>query len=141
MTEKAKGTHIFKIDGYSLMKGMGVGRFVQSATFAVSGYGWAIRFYPDGADEDSKSKDYVCAVVELMSNDDTEYAWVFFDLGLVDHSPESDNDIVSMKEPIFFMNTGPCGGIQMQRTVLEESIYIQDDRLKIICVLTVLREE
>ena len=31
-------THEFKINGYSLVKGMGVGKFVASDTIAVGGY-------------------------------------------------------------------------------------------------------
>ncbi|KAE8770241.1 speckle-type POZ protein [Hordeum vulgare] len=44
--ETVHGTHVFKIDGYSLHRGFGVGKFIQSATFAVG-------FYPDGYREDS----------------------------------------------------------------------------------------
>jgi speckle-type POZ protein len=56
-TEKAKGTHVFEIVGYSLKKGLGIGKFVRSATFTVGGYDWVIYFYPDGAKDFT---DYVC---------------------------------------------------------------------------------
>ncbi|CAL5003179.1 unnamed protein product [Urochloa decumbens] len=46
--ETAQGTHAFRIVGYSLQKGIGRGKFIRSANFAVGGYDWAIRFYPDG---------------------------------------------------------------------------------------------
>lgn len=42
-TETVRGTHAFEIVGYSLKKGIGVGRFVRSATFTVGGYDWAIQ--------------------------------------------------------------------------------------------------
>ncbi|TVU42647.1 hypothetical protein EJB05_09066, partial [Eragrostis curvula] len=64
-TETETGGHTFEIVGYSFKKGMGVGRSIRSATFAVGGYDWAIRFYPDGSTE--ASKDYATAFLELVS--------------------------------------------------------------------------
>ena len=45
--EAAHGTHIFKIDGYNLYRAFGVGKSIESATFAVGGYDWRVRFYLD----------------------------------------------------------------------------------------------
>uniref|UniRef100_A0A0D9X5J7 BTB domain-containing protein n=1 Tax=Leersia perrieri TaxID=77586 RepID=A0A0D9X5J7_9ORYZ len=44
-----KATLSFEITNYSTVKNMAVGKFVRSPTFAVGGYDWAIRFYPNGA--------------------------------------------------------------------------------------------
>ncbi|CAL5011202.1 unnamed protein product [Urochloa decumbens] len=46
--ETARGRHVFEVTGYSLLKGLGAGKFIRSATFAVGGYDWCIRFYPTG---------------------------------------------------------------------------------------------
>ncbi|XP_010227286.1 BTB/POZ and MATH domain-containing protein 1 [Brachypodium distachyon] len=43
------GAHNFEVTNYALLSGMGIGNFVSSSTFCVGGYGWNIRFYPDGA--------------------------------------------------------------------------------------------
>jgi speckle-type POZ protein len=34
-TEEEMGTHKFEIIGYNVKKGMGIGNFVQSATFTI----------------------------------------------------------------------------------------------------------
>ncbi|KAE8804956.1 Speckle-type POZ protein [Hordeum vulgare] len=62
--ETAQGTHLFKIDGYSLW-GLGAGKFIQSAVFRVGGHDWCIYLYPDGIREDSK--DYVSVFLELKT--------------------------------------------------------------------------
>lgn len=51
--ETVQGTHLFKIDGYSLW-GLGAGKFIQSAVFRVGGHDWCVYLYPDGVREDSK---------------------------------------------------------------------------------------
>ncbi|KAL2517734.1 BTB/POZ and MATH domain-containing protein 2 [Abeliophyllum distichum] len=43
-----KGSHSFEISGYSLVKGIGVGKHIASDSFMVGGHLWAIYFYPDG---------------------------------------------------------------------------------------------
>lgn len=48
VTETVNGWHDFKITGYSLSKGIGIGKYIASDTFTVGGYSWAIYFYPDG---------------------------------------------------------------------------------------------
>ncbi|GJN29591.1 hypothetical protein PR202_gb17830 [Eleusine coracana subsp. coracana] len=62
----ARGTHTFKITGYSLLKGLGAGKFIRSTAFDVGGYQWCIRFYPDG-DGSGKHTDHVQAYLELMT--------------------------------------------------------------------------
>ncbi|RLN03284.1 hypothetical protein C2845_PM13G06520 [Panicum miliaceum] len=66
-TEAETGTHSFKIVGYSLKKGFGFGKPIQSATFTVGGYDWVIRFYPDGVGE--VTKEYTAVYLILLSKD------------------------------------------------------------------------
>ncbi|KAM0826849.1 hypothetical protein ACQ4PT_068585 [Festuca glaucescens] len=60
-----QGAHVFEITGYSLHRGLGVGRFLRSATFAVGGHDWSVLLYPDGVDE--HRRDCISVGVELMS--------------------------------------------------------------------------
>ncbi|CAO2206213.1 unnamed protein product [Urochloa humidicola] len=46
--EMDRCSHVLEIHGYSRYEGLGVGRSVNSAIFAVGGYDWQISFYPDG---------------------------------------------------------------------------------------------
>jgi hypothetical protein len=48
VTQTVNNSHEFIIQGYSLAKGMGVGRHISSETFIVGRYRWAIYFYPTG---------------------------------------------------------------------------------------------
>ncbi|CAM0909176.1 unnamed protein product [Alopecurus aequalis] len=80
--ETAHGTHLFKIDGYSMYKGLGVGKWIKSATFTVGGHDWCILFYPDGKGEDSK--DWVSVYLELMTKDAEVRA--FYDLTRLDQA-------------------------------------------------------
>ena len=76
-THKEKGAHIFEIAGYSLKKGMGVGKFVRSATFTVGRYDWSIRFYPEGTAEPPDE----CAVISLELMSSNAEVRAFFDFG------------------------------------------------------------
>ena len=62
--EASRGAPVFEVGDYSLQKGVGVGRFVRSATFGVGGYEWSVLFYPDVSAEDC-----VAAGIELMTAD------------------------------------------------------------------------
>ncbi|XBI95036.1 hypothetical protein VPH35_031577 [Triticum aestivum] len=60
-------THDFVVTNYSLLDGMGFGRYIRSSTFTVGGYDWNIRFYPDGGKEDAAGNAgaYLCCLCQL----------------------------------------------------------------------------
>ncbi|KQJ95632.1 hypothetical protein BRADI_3g18256v3 [Brachypodium distachyon] len=127
-TEKEKGAHVFEISGYSLKKGMGVGKFVQSATFTVGGYDWSIRVYPDGLT--AVTKEDVAFSLQFMSSN--AEARAFYDLRL---------------EPIVFNSRDVHLGRSRTRAVgcvprsdLETSKYLDDDRLVVRCLVIVIKE-
>ncbi|KAL0435262.1 UNVERIFIED_CONTAM: BTB/POZ and MATH domain-containing protein 5 [Sesamum radiatum] len=66
VTETINGSHRFVIQGYSLAKGMGVGKHIASDEFTVGGYKWAIYFYPDGKNPEDNST-YVSVFIALAS--------------------------------------------------------------------------
>ncbi|CAO2149791.1 unnamed protein product [Urochloa humidicola] len=43
----ATGWHVFKVEGYSQMKGIGAARRVKSSSFLAGGRSWSITFFPD----------------------------------------------------------------------------------------------
>ncbi|GMP76927.1 hypothetical protein CsSME_00033392 [Camellia sinensis var. sinensis] len=82
-TETVNGSHEFKITGYSLSKGMGIGKYIPSETFMVGGYLWTIYFYPDGKSvEDNAS--HVSLFIALASEGSEVRA--LFELSLMDQS-------------------------------------------------------
>ena len=53
------GSHIFRIDGFSATKDLGVGKSVKSSTFRVGGHAWYIECYPCGVHEGSTGGVYL----------------------------------------------------------------------------------
>uniref|UniRef100_A0A0E0DIM4 BTB domain-containing protein n=1 Tax=Oryza meridionalis TaxID=40149 RepID=A0A0E0DIM4_9ORYZ len=66
LTASVTGTHNFEVTSYSLLEGMGVGKFVSSTTFSVAGYDWNLRFYPDGITDNDGREDFVSASLHLV---------------------------------------------------------------------------
>lgn len=83
LTETVNGSHQFKITGYSLSKGTGVGKYMASDTFTVGGYSWAIYFYPDGKSAEDNAA-YVSLFIALASDGSDVRA--LFELALLDQS-------------------------------------------------------
>ncbi|MCL7034721.1 hypothetical protein MKW94_022155 [Papaver nudicaule] len=79
--ETVGGSHEFKIEGYSLTKGMGVGKFMASHKFRVGNYNWVIVFYPDGNVQ--ASKEYVSVFLKLV-NPDRRDVRALFEFKLLD---------------------------------------------------------
>jgi speckle-type POZ protein len=92
VTETVNGSHKFVIKGYSLAKGMGVGKHIASETFTVGGYQWAIYFYPDGKNPEDNSA-YVSVFIALASEGTDVRA--LFELTLLDQSPNGKHKVHS----------------------------------------------
>ncbi|XP_038723498.1 BTB/POZ and MATH domain-containing protein 2-like [Tripterygium wilfordii] len=145
-TEIINGSHEFRIMGYSLNKGMGIGKYVQSETFVVGGYEWAIYFYPDGkSPEDNAS--YVSLVIALAS-DGTDVR-ALFELTLVDQSGKNRHKVHSHfgrtleSGPLSLKCRGSMWGFKrfFKRSMLETSDYLKDDCLLIRCRVGVVRSQ
>ncbi|KAK9945398.1 hypothetical protein M0R45_010918 [Rubus argutus] len=83
ITETVNGTHQFKVTGYSLSKGIGIGKYMASDIFNVGGYSWAIYFYPDGKSVEDNAT-YVSLFIALASEGTDVRA--LFELTLLDQS-------------------------------------------------------
>ena len=130
-----RGTHTFKIVGYSLHRGLGVGRYVRSATFDVGGYLWRIEYYPD-AEMEMKNGDFASVSLELVSTD--AQARAFFEIRLVDQANKlPPSSVLSRKKPLVFRSNPPT---YMSEDFLQPSAYLQDDSLVVECDITVLKE-
>lgn len=92
ITETVNGTHDFKITGYSLSKGIGIGKYVASDMFMVGGYAWAIYFYPDGKSVEDNAT-YVSLFIALASEGTDVRA--LFELTLLDQSGKGRHKIHS----------------------------------------------
>lgn len=143
VTNTVNGSHNFVIQGYSLAKGMGVGRHIASENFTVGGYQWAIYFYPDGKNAEDNSL-YVSVFIALASEGTDVRA--LFELTLVDQSGKGKNKVHSHFDralesgPYTLKYRGSMWGYKrfFRRAVLETSDYLKDDCLKLNCTVGVV---
>ncbi|MCO5591359.1 hypothetical protein L7F22_045341 [Adiantum nelumboides] len=143
ITETVNGSHDFKIGGYSLAKGMGIGKYITSDTFNVGGYDWAVYFYPDGKNLEDNSL-YVSVFIALASEGTDVRA--LFELTLLDQSGKGKHKVHSHFDralesgPYTLKYRGSMWGYKrfFKRAVLETSDYIKDDTLALTCTVGVV---
>ncbi|KAK4762619.1 hypothetical protein SAY86_008387 [Trapa natans] len=144
ITETINGSHQFRITGYSLSKGLGIGKYRASDTFTVGGYQWAIYFYPDGkSPEDNAS--YISLFIALASEGTDVRA--LFELTLLDQSGMERHKVHSHfgrtleSGPYTLKYRGSMWGYKRfyKRVLLETSDYIKDDCLIVHCSVGVVR--
>ncbi|KAE8699229.1 BTB/POZ and MATH domain-containing protein 4 [Hibiscus syriacus] len=146
VTKTVNGSHHFTIKGYSLAKGMGVGKHIASETFTVGGYQWAIYFYPDGKNSEDHST-YVSVFVALASEGTDVRA--LFQLTLLDQSGKGKHKVHSHFDralesgPYTLKYRGSMWGYKrfFRRAMLETSDFLKDDCLKINCTVGVVVSE
>lgn len=144
VTETVNGSHRFVIQGYSLAKGMGIGKHIASDNFTVGGHQWAIYFYPDGKNPEDNST-YVSVFIALASEGTDVRA--LFELTLVDQSGKGKHKVHSHfyrsleSGPYTLKYRGSMWGYKrfFRRALLETSDYLKDDCLKINCTVGVVR--
>ncbi|KAK9068103.1 hypothetical protein SSX86_012214 [Deinandra increscens subsp. villosa] len=143
VTETVNGSHQFVIKGYSLAKGMGIGKHIASDNFTVGGYQWAVYFYPDGKNTEDNST-YVSLFIALTSEGSDVRA--LFELTLVDQSGKEKHKVHSHFDrslesgPYTLKYRGSMWGYKRfyRRALLETSDYLKDDCLKINCTVGVV---
>nr|XP_043609076.1 BTB/POZ and MATH domain-containing protein 2-like [Erigeron canadensis] len=144
INETVNGEHDFKISGYSLSKGIGIGKYVASETFMVGGYSWAIYFYPDGKSVEDNAG-YVSLFIALASEGTDVRA--LFELTLIDQSGKERHKVHSHfgraleSGPYTLKYRGSMWGYKrfFKRTALESSDYLKDDCLQVHCCVGVVR--
>ncbi|KAJ9543365.1 hypothetical protein OSB04_023072 [Centaurea solstitialis] len=143
VTETVNGEHDFRISGYSLSKGIGIGKYVASDTFMVGGYSWAIYFYPDGKSLEDNAT-YVSLFIALASEGTDVRA--LFELTLLDQSGRERHKVHSHfgraleSGPYTLKYRGSMGYKRFfKRSALETSDYLKDDCLQVHCCVGVVR--
>ncbi|XP_037488557.1 BTB/POZ and MATH domain-containing protein 1-like [Triticum dicoccoides] len=131
-----RGTHTFKIAGYSLHRGLGVGNFIPSASFDIGGYLWRVLYFPDGETE-MENGDHASVFLDLVSKATEVRA--LFEVRLVDQTNKLPPSVVlSQKTPIMFNNNEHRNS--MGDDFLQPLAYLLDDSLVLECDVTVLKE-
>ncbi|KAJ9131861.1 hypothetical protein P3X46_034768 [Hevea brasiliensis] len=143
ITETINGSHRFTIQGYSLAKGIGIGKHIASENFTIGGYQWAIYFYPDGKNPEDNSS-YVSVFIALASEGTDVRA--LFELTLIDQSGEGKHKVHSHFDrslesgPYTLKYRGSMWGYKrfFRRALLETSNFLKGDCLKIHCTVGVV---
>lgn len=143
VTQTVNGSHHFRIGGYSLAKGMGIGKYITSETFTVGGYQWAVYFYPDGKNAEDNSL-YVSVFIALASEGTDVRA--LFELTLLDQSGKGKHKVHSHFDrslesgPYTLKYRGSMWGYKrfFKRAGLEASDYLKDDTLALTCTVGVV---
>ncbi|KAL6613985.1 hypothetical protein ACP70R_036255 [Stipagrostis hirtigluma subsp. patula] len=147
--EACSDSHVFKIAGYSLAQGIGVGRCLQSSTFTVAGHDWAIVFYPDGHGV-NETDDHVSVFVTLLS--DTAAAEdkdggagggvrAHVDFALLDQRRSPPVIKKESRLSYSFASRGASAGYAMfmSKAEVASSGLVHDDCLAVRCVVHVVR--
>ncbi|CAL4983186.1 unnamed protein product [Urochloa decumbens] len=140
VAEAVTGSHVLKIEGYSLIKGHGNGEFVRSSTFGACGHHWYIRYYPDG--DRSDTADWISL---FLQHDPTVAVDVNarFKFNVLDLIGEPVSLFIRHEgSSKTFCGKNRCWGYDkfVQRKDLEESAYLKDDILRIRCDITVIKD-
>lgn len=143
VTERVIGTHTFEVTDFSLLDGMGVGKFVRSITFSIGGCDWNIKVYPDGSREEDKGA-YVSVFLCLRKGHTSAVRVVQFSLHLLE---EKDGSVSTIRDPgglltHTFAATGDDWGLPMfvEKSKLKEFLGRNNDSLTVKCHLTVIKQ-
>jgi speckle-type POZ protein len=141
VAEAVTGSHVLQIKGYSLTKGLGIGKFIKSSTFCVCGHRWYIRYYPDGDCLDSA--DWISIYLQHDHTDavDVKARFKFSVLDDIGEPVPTFSQKSCMRT--FSSSKGGSWGFNkfVARKALEESSsYLKDDCLKVRCDVTVSKE-
>ncbi|XP_047083775.1 BTB/POZ and MATH domain-containing protein 2-like [Lolium rigidum] len=133
-------SHVLKIDGYSLTKGLGNGKFIKSESFHIGGHRWFMQYYPNGRCSDDAG--WISIVLHLDQTDVKEVK-AQFNISLLDqHGKAVKSHSTSSQLLCDFKATGEKWGYNefIKSNELEESAYLKDDVFRVRCDLTVVKE-
>lgn len=137
---QATGTHLHRIDGYSLVEGtFATGKAIRSSRFLVGGHHWELLYYPNGVNYTHRG--FVAADLALLGSDE---AVASYRVSVLDYAGN----------PVHSRIVGPCTferygsrwtGIEelvaAEELVKTAPFLIRDDRLNVRCDVAVLKME
>jgi speckle-type POZ protein len=136
MAGSVTATHDFEVTNFSLLDGMGVGKFVSSSTFSVGGHDWNIKLYPDG-DKTGDNAAYVS--IYLRSLKGTANVRAKFSLSVL-----GKDDQVSEQRGEFTCSFDPAAGRGwprfMEKSKLKPLLQCNNDCFTVRCVVTVIKD-
>ncbi|KAM0864426.1 hypothetical protein ACQ4PT_043928 [Festuca glaucescens] len=137
VTDSVTAVHDFRVTGYSLLDGMGVGRYVSSRVFTVGGLEWAVRFYPDGSTAHCVGN--ASAFLYYCGRDKDVRAR--FTLNLMEKDGRLSQVTNAYMKHSFSPASDNWGFIKfIEKSKIQGSPFLHNDCLTIRCLLTVAKE-
>ncbi|CAN6373097.1 unnamed protein product [Urochloa humidicola] len=134
----ATGWHVFKVEGYSQMKGFGSARRIKSTRFLAGGHSWCITFFPDGtSQETSEWLHFALRLENRGTHGDvlvrTKYSFLDEVGEPIPSSTRTSQSIWLFKSPGQSLTFAPS----VKREDMESS-YVRDDMFCMRCDVTVI---
>ncbi|XP_078150182.1 BTB/POZ and MATH domain-containing protein 3-like [Carex rostrata] len=133
-------SQVFEITDYSFLKNMRRSSCIQSDTFIVGGYEWAIEFYPKGDNMLANSESVAVRVRLINPTQDVEAVWTHC---LRDwNTSEWSTGTPTSFDIKTFSSSGSIhyGHNLISRSNLEASKYLKHDKLMIKTTLWVVKK-
>jgi speckle-type POZ protein len=140
--ETEKGRHLFRIVGYSQLRGMG--RLIKSGIFSVGQHRWVVALRPAPINNDLNAGNVHVALV--LYGTSAGQVWASYELNLVDQRTGLSLS-VHKEAPRKFGHKShhdfkSKASINVkQRSVFESPNYLHNDCLTIECIVTVIHEQ
>ncbi|CAM0954461.1 unnamed protein product [Alopecurus aequalis] len=136
------GSHVVKIDGYSLIRGHGNDKFIKSEAFYVGGHRWRMYYYPDG--DSPENAGWISMYLFLDHTGANDEVKARFNISLV-VDQQGESSVTSYGKTscrvYSFSVIRPWGfGKFIKSKDLEESGYVKDDVFRVRCDVTVSKE-
>ncbi|KQJ96709.1 hypothetical protein BRADI_3g26741v3 [Brachypodium distachyon] len=145
VADTSSGFHHLKIEGYSSLKGLPSGEYLNSSPFTVGGHRWKINYYPKGDHQESAGH---VSVYLVLDENVTEGVIAQFQFGLRSkkrglffRKNTRSGPRLAVAGNIFSQSTPPWGyGKFMKWESLDRSELLKDDSFTIRCDIMVLNK-
>ncbi|CAN6229628.1 unnamed protein product [Urochloa humidicola] len=137
LTQAVTVAHNFEVINFSLMEGMGVGKFVSSKNISVGGYDWNIRLYPDG--DTANSRGHISVFLSFQGEGTSPR--VKFSLSVLGKHGQVSKLLNAERTFESASATATWGWTLFEKkSTLQPLLRNNNDRFTIRCVLTVIKD-
>ncbi|KAJ1695279.1 hypothetical protein LUZ63_011977 [Rhynchospora breviuscula] len=130
--EEVTGTHLLKIEKFSVQKLNTKGRYIQSATFSIGGQNWNLMYYPNGHNQAKKG--YASLYLAGYKTNNVAAYWTCTVLN------KKGKELWKRESSIFTFNGNSWGYHDYVDKWKLESGVRKDDRLVLKITVTVVKE-
>ncbi|CAL4979522.1 unnamed protein product [Urochloa decumbens] len=141
VADAVTGSHVLKIEGYSLTKGLGNDEVIKSRIFDVGGHRWYIEYYPDGYGSDNSG--WISFFLNLKHPVATDVK-ASYRFSLLNEMGEPVQLYSTCSESIRMFKTTALSSWGYEKFIkkkaLEESTYLKEDSFSVRCDIVVCKE-